>query len=451
MTANLASDTNTNRPVWPAEKPLVVKFVRWRLSNLRSEEGLKPSLVETLVHDGKLWGLIEYERPNSSFVDPRRRTFVTVDLLTGNCEEVPFPNEVGWADTRFAVCAGSLFAVVGEQLHRYRFGSRTWEQIPAPITARVRLLALNDRLYVAMPDSLLEVSPDSGQVQILASSRRRPAVHKMDSLWRPDAFLCPAPDHQLGVYLDKELYTLSPSSVSWERIASLRTVRGKPLVSWGWARPFVSEAGFLLLGAADRDRLFALWNGEKELEPLLEAAPDVRGLSGSPMPTRWDWPRGLSLMDSCSLALGRSLWILCPRKVGFGRSEERVQFNDGRGATLLDFQPEFRQALCVPIQFEQDGKATDPLAGFHRGLLVPGEKGSFWIATAGGFVFTVPPLPGHWFISNESLEPRLQALRKKLQEGAPPNTPPTSAAGNPRAGRATLGRSAKPAEEALKP
>jgi hypothetical protein len=450
-TTQLADTPNTNRPMWPAEKPLLVKFIPWKVDHSGPLEELKPVLVDALVREGKLWGSIHHGPADAWITTPRSLSFVAVDQTTGNGEAVSFPNKVGGGDSRFAVSGDSLFAIVGDQLYRYPFRKRTWEQIPVPIPGGGRLLVVNDRLYIATSDSLLEFSPDTGKMQILVSARRSPPATPLDSRWKPDAFVYPMPDRRLGVYLGEEMYAFTPSSRVWDPAASLQFRNGKTGYKGGWIREFVSDDGLFLFRAIGRYELFALWKGEIELDLLLATDAGRAGRPRTSLPAEWNWPTGLSLLDSCGLAEGRALWYLCPRKTGAMHNEELVGFADERQATLLHFEPGLGAALCVPIQFEQDGKLIDPFAGFHRGLFSPREKAPFWLATPGGLVLTVPATPGHWFLSKAALEPRLQALRNKLREAGAPDFKPTVTAGNQSDGNSRPEGTAKPVREGARP
>ena len=450
-TAQIADNTNTNRPVWPAEKPLLVQFIPWKADHSGASEDLKPVLVDALVREGKLWGSIHYEPADAWIMTPRSLLFLAVEQTTGKGEAVSFPKKVGGADGRFAVSADSLFAIVGDELHRYPFRKQTWEQIPVPIPEGGSLFVVNDRLYIATSDSLLEFSPDTTQVQILVSARRSPPATPLDLRWKPEASVYPMPDGRLGVYLGGELFTFTPSSRVWDEGASLQFRNGKTGYKGGWIREFVSNDGIFLCRAIGRFELFALWKGEKELDLLLATDAGTAGRPRTSLPAEWNWPTGLSLLDSCGLAEGRSLWYLCPRKTGVTHNEELVRFADERQATLLHFEPGLRAPLCIPIQFEQAGKLIDPFAGFHRGLFAPGETAPFWLDTPDGLVFTVPASPGHWLLSKAALEPRLQALRNKPREAGEPHFTPPVTTGNQKEGNSRPGGTAKPGREVAKP
>ena len=428
--ATTISQTNVAPPALPAEKPMLVRFIRWNLKNPDPDSSRRPRLQTIILRGNKLWAQVRYVKHSEPFPSdyPTSYSYVAVDPETGACEEIPFPGKLGNPDTSFEVTEDSLFVSVQDHLLRYRFSEKTWEQIPVPMEGGAQILGLSRRLYLATANSLLEVIPDSQITRILVSSRRNPPANEMDLFW-DRARLYLRSDGKLGVICANRCFVYTPDTRVWEQ-------RPLPTNNLGYlAVPFFSTGGvqLLLTGAAVRRHLVGLWNDSPAFDSMLEHRWPGSGerldsnLEKALADPRWEWPQPFDLEASSILAEGKTLWILNPRKVWmapipFG-VQEPVMFADDRQATLFHFEPEFRRPISVPLRFEDNDQKVEPFdanRGGFPGLVDRLQRGitevPFWLDTPQGLVFSAPALNGHWLISKVALKVRLQEQHESLQK-----------------------------------
>jgi len=264
------------------------------------------------------------------------------------------------------------------------------------------IIALGNSLYLATSDALFEVKPDSGETQILASSRRQPAVHEVDTWWGPEAWVYGRPDGKLGILGTNALFTFTTATGKWDHKWALPETRfyRRALTSSGMG------AELLLMGMS-RDYLMGLWGDA--MESLLEhfSGKQFRGKvswSGAGAP-KWEWPQQFPLEDSCILAEEDALWVFAPRRLyQLGeRSEEPVSFEDDRQGTLFYFITGSREPAILPLSLQRDGQPVDPFE--RRWLRVPPGVIGFWsakpswLSTPQGLTLICQRLPGHWLIS----------------------------------------------------
>ena len=376
---------------------------------------MKCRLQEVIVRDGKLWSRVHYYwKP--PYWREAGRAFVQTDPLTGASVRIPFPPQLETSEPAFEVIADSLFACSTERLLRCRLREKRWEEIPIPMEGRARITALNGRLYLATGAGLLELEPESGAVQVLASSRRRPAVNELDSLWDSEARVFSRADDRLGVQAADRLFSFDPDGRAWSSV-----------VAFGGDRPFEryvfcgSEgAEWLLCGFSSRRYLVAFWNDRAGPELLLEQHnPREPKDGGAVIPAlknpRWDWPEPFRLDFPFYILDGQSLWMLHPRILPWGAGgnpdSEPVSFQDKRQATLLNFSTGRRESQGLGLVFRKDGRPIDLFDQRHMrwmgGFAVQEPK---CLPTDQGLVIASSEFAGHWLITKATLQSRLAPL-----------------------------------------
>jgi hypothetical protein len=374
-----------------------------------------------MVRNHRLWMQIAYMRPDEMPPYHTPVSYEAVDPASGVGEEIPLPKDLGNPEDGFEVTSDSLFVSMPDHLLRYRFDRKTWETIPVPMFFGAQIVEFAGKLYLAAHDSLLELSPDTGAVRILASARREPALNEMDSLLKIGNSQWFRANGRLGLNINNDFYYFAPTNQMWQSLPGLVVQPRLP------ARKFFSQEGVLmLLGAFSyRQNLVGDWFDAPVAELLLEghlpADPSSLGPKEYPGVPKWEWPEAYDLQFPCVAAEGRSLWLLAARKIHynyfFGESEPIV-FKDDRQATLLHFEPGIMQALSVPLRFEMAGRPVDP---FDPKLLIRSLKEGplpLWVTTPEGLVLVCPELSGHWLISWSALADRLAALREAAKRAA---------------------------------
>jgi hypothetical protein len=432
------------RPVASAEEPFEAGFIGWNLRAMGLGDGWRPRLQDGIFHQDRLLFKIDYIPPpiilsQISAEANWRTSFVSVDPKTGASKEIAFPEYAYSAyDRTFDFSADSLYVGGRDKIYRYRFGPATWEAIPVPIERAVQLVVLSGRVYISTAVNLLELDPDSRNVRIIASSRRRPTENQLDSHW----------DQRLGVYAraDGKLGAVigglasadfDPVSSAWENFTDIPAYRSEPSQ---WLTLLFSPGGALelLSGSPSKPhRLLAFWNNYSTPATLLAdtkwemQCPDTNLTAMAP---RWEWPKEFDLDTCFLLGDGKSLWALAPRKLhlGLGQELEKVQFSDNRQATLLHFLPDFRAPFSTPMRFQNSNPAVDPLdyeqsglqPHFSRGFGTPLNRNMVMLDTPENVVLGVPNVMGLWRFPKSGLEARFSAQSESLRIKARAATSP---------------------------
>ena len=286
---------------------------------------------QVLYADGALW--VSGDEVLSNVF---QTTFTRVELpdFTTRVFKAPFSipqpdgNAMNGFNHAFVVAGGSLFWAHDSRLVRCRLATGQWDQAEVP-TARFPLLKfLGDSLYYAFPSQphqwayqptvsgVLRIDPGSLKVDILASSRRKPAQSCLDDV--PAYFvydLFSGPGNSLYASLFSggairplgELYRYSEKERQWSLV--------HPEVAYNFVRyravPFNGGNVVQPVGCA-LERSFILYqNGTLE---FLFPDPYQRR---QPLPTRWPtqsplwqhapWNPVVATSD------GNELWVLGPR------------------------------------------------------------------------------------------------------------------------------------------
>ncbi len=409
----------------PAAQPEIIQFIPWILRSNPIWAGLHPQMQKLLLRNGKLWALVCYVETASRTPFNSPTSFVTVDPETGNCEELAFPEELGFPGRAFDVTSDSLFVGLQNQLARYRFNKSAWESMPLPTESSGSITALNGRVYLANAESLLEVDPETHAIQMLASSRRRPPANEVDSMWGPQAGVFAAWSNKLGVLTTNDLYLFDPAGRVWEKVA---VPEHPPRSRSSWFAPGqvwqLCSWGFQSPGA--RRHLVEFSANHTRPELLLEQVagknpPDSAAEGLSQDQPRWSWPEPFRLDFPSFVPEKECLWSLQPRKFRWSFAyppEEPVRFADDRNATLFRFEPDIRQAFSMPLRFERNGKVIDPF-DLRVGGPPPNPAGPTipqWLVTDKGVMVGCSDQAGHWLISKSVLDRRWEALRKSARE-----------------------------------
>jgi hypothetical protein len=433
--ANGSGQPERNRALsQPAAQPEIIPFHAWNPELNRGGQRLSPRIQRLIYREGKLWGMVCYIREGMGHPFNSPTSFVSVEQETGRCEEIAFPEALGYPDPGFDVSADSVFVSLHNKLARYRMAIKTWETVALPTESGGSILAWNDRVYFANGDNLLEIAPETHTIQVLASSRRLPQENELDSTWGPESSVFDGWGNKLGVLTTNWLFLCDLEKRAWDKIALPEN-----LAVLNTAH-FFSKGGLQLMLWRDQGpnyhrRLLGYSVGHAGPELLLEqnagTNPTSAAAEVSPGEPRWRWPEPFPLNMPSFVLEGNSLWSLQPRKYNwFGRLQEPVQFNDDRNATLLRFGTGLRQALSVPLQFEPAGRTIDPFdQGRPPRLPLPGQSifaaivPPWFVTDKGVVVCNLDKELGHWLVSISLLNQRWETHRKSAQAEARPPTP----------------------------
>jgi hypothetical protein len=403
------------KPIMPAEKPFVARFVSWNGSAFDATPFSKPQVQNMIVREGRLWVEIQPVQQQQIMPSSSGTFYAAIDPTTGSCETIPLPEDLAPYPV-FDVTADSIYVPVQDHIERYRRREKRWQAVPCTFGGSAQITEFHGRLYVSTPDSLLEVEPDSGAVQILASARRKPAANEMDSLMVDGSHEFFRAGERLFLEIGKRIFSYMPTNKTWQPLPELPSPMPKIV-----RKRYNSSAGAMLFTGFPvmPDRLMGLWVDSPSPQLLLEKHVEFEKtnsaldrLLGQPC---WDWPRPFKLDFSCVIADGKSFWMLHPRTVfSYGHPpEEPVAFQDDRHATLLHFEPGNRQATTVAIRFEKDGQPQD---AFDRRYVMYWPQpfampAPIWTMYPEGFVVCSQNLMGHWLIPRNEIKSHLSVLK----------------------------------------
>jgi hypothetical protein len=431
-----ASDT---KPALPAEETLAAGFIGLNLSGYRSEEGWKSKLRDGIWHERSLMFKIDRETSSVLVTAPearRRTSFVSLDLKTSASREIAFPDlptEIPFtgSDRPFDFSADSLYVGDKDKIYRYRFARAEWEAIPVPIQRAGQVVVVSGHVFISTAENLLELDPETRNISLIASSRRRPPENQMDTNWDPRVGVYARADGKLGALFGTTLHSIDfdPANRAWENLTDTHIPR--PDRTHGqWLALFYSPVGALaLLSGAPNvpHRLLEFRYNEAAPATLLADTNwerQVRDTNLTALTPRWVWPKEFPMDTSFFAGDGTSLWILTPRKFWYGPSNgiEQVEFTDSRQATLFHFIPEIRAPMSVPIRFENSSPACDPLDSPQSGLAYQSMRvltqrpnlNLLFLDTPESLILAVPNIMGHWRIPKSSLQARFDAQKKSL-------------------------------------
>ena len=165
-------------------------------------------------------------------------------------------------NNRIILFHGQLYSSVDGPIKKFDFPSQDWQTLDIPVQDGSDLFSVGDHLYAANDTSFLDIT-DPGNVRILASTRRRPAVTALDSLdtfavrsdfSRPQLF--DGPEGSLCASVGSKIYRWDGKD--WQEILNMNISRP----------PEVFDGGVILrdvarYGSDDRSSLW-LWDKSQD-------------------------------------------------------------------------------------------------------------------------------------------------------------------------------------------
>lgn len=319
-------------------------------------------------------------------------------------------SRVQWTEThpfRFEVFDGQVYALHGRDMirrHDLRAGQHRDYKVDLPLTNNVTFAVAGRRLLLVSPEFLAELMPVDCSVKLLASTRRRPATTKLDSVdWPHPPQVSIHPDGSLLALFAPpgqfQMWKLRPGATDWESLPAGNGFTGTldRLNQWplSFAGSFLgchaqtyTPGGQVVTLLSDNRAQLARW-----AMPL--NYPLTPGMSGG------------SLMQQAFD--GTNLWMLLPAleyentAAGFRQAKPLSD----RNFTLLRFDPRWEIPATIPLKIEADAPAG------MRPLNVPGgnivttrlrftSQGLLLLA----FQTLMPgdSMPGFWFLPYADIE-----------------------------------------------
>ena len=418
-----------------------------------STMGFAPRISNVAYREGKIWLWVCYTGQAS---DRLPQVFFEVDprtLRSANREARFEPQERGQylspppPDREFDIRDGVLYARIFNRLRTYTFADHEWKPAEAVLGDMARPTRLGNQLFFTTRESILQVDP-AGSIRVLASTRRRPAVSKLDGMTdygSPPPFLF---ETQNGVHvcIRGEIYAWSAKAGDWHLVSRL------PGTGSGRVRVF--DQGVLCLsvpparpgggqstptsrpqptGAAvglppmsgTPGELWGMFGSRPDLQLLMrESSPAAADRSTGTNKPCWTLPKEISLTDHQPGIDGDGLWLfLRPVEATAAPSgQPRLRETDGRHAVLLRFEPGITAPIAIPLRFAADSeaqavRALKPVPRFTQSWTTEWNIG----LTADGLTLTkssdtAPSVQGFWFIPRADLQPYLDSARAQPPE-----------------------------------
>ena len=179
------------------------------------------ALKSIFWQEGRLW-IEALTSGDSNFAKQNRIALLSFDLptLTAQVIESPFESAmpVFGGETirdsfRASVIVGSdIFMSAPDAIWR-RNSSGAWKQFPVPISGIP--IAWEKSIVLGGPESIIQLLPETGEVRILASTRRNPPVTALDKHNLNDVILAVWPGNILCAAVEGQIWKFDPARKDW--------------------------------------------------------------------------------------------------------------------------------------------------------------------------------------------------------------------------------------------
>lgn len=442
------SDVMTN--IIPIQKFLEIPLAGLDQDSLTSVQITAHHMVaDKLLLDLKLEQVIYYGDAHGKRTGMRYATIPAIALLDTKtegwqvieCEETDtlqqnlfYHHTTLWRDRVFTSQAGKV--------QKYNSTKKVWVELELPDVGNCALFVINDRLYGATHNLIVEILEGGDSMRILASNRRQPPASVLDrETLGANGFVRGTPalfgdsSGNLGVITAKKVFSWDGND--WSEICTLPQTPGIPRIS---------TEGFLLIG--DGWNMGAgIWRyavgGNKVdywLGPEQDANRQTVNLESLPRSKAlWKLPQEL-MASSLAAATSRGDDLLVLRD--HARAENivnekehvivgtKIHPQDGYHASLVYFSSNYALPQKLYLRFDDVG-AVLPVSGQEtRGPMPTGSSGAwlsvgngrlyfgregFAVSSAGGRMGDLPRT-GVWVVSLEQLDQEIE--RQKTGQDA---------------------------------
>ncbi|MBC8003392.1 MAG: hypothetical protein H7X97_12465 [Opitutaceae bacterium] len=391
-------------------------------------------VVEEHMWDRVLWLKIVQNGEMENGRMSQREMLAEVDLQSGHEKFVnlpPWPEDgpraiTGPTASTFVVSPEFVFWAGSDDIHRYSRSEHTWTKLGAAARNYRSIYRVNGHLYLSNDESILEVSEDGRTTRILASTRRRPAVTALDeiaTLGGPALFA--GPGHTLRVFLDNRVFAWNGNI--WNEVAQFRHAYQPLLFSDGaiFCHPYIRNGGesiwMLGLNSIAPEWCFgSTTSSRRGFQPAAIRDQANQGSitrsgmvqSGDANPI-WTIPSSLAMNGNAVVLHGRNLLFFVDRSIRSGVSQagDPRLVDDGRDATVLYFDREFRPPFEIPVKF--DGmRGPKPTNDDPMHAMVKGEWAWLQISS-GNLLLGHARAAGYWTIPLSDLDKNMDAQRRE--------------------------------------
>ena len=378
-------------------------------------------------HD-RVWFFVNYPNPNREY----NAVLLTWLEISGEWEAIQDPIKVDSEEiasngthslhpnVTLAKLNDDLFIGQWRSIKRFDIKSRRWEKLQIPAPGEIRVFACNGRLYGASEESIFEIMEHGQKTQILASSRRRPAVSVLDSL---EAFYQPAvfagPGGRIRASVGNRIYEWGGQD--WSSI-----------VTPAYHQLEIFEQGVLLrANSQSRGSAMAIWRlaeTEAKTEQVWYESPrdNMPGAPGRRVPaattrpdspkSKWDALPELSLVGA-AMTLDKSNALFLAAHFGMkpapGGDFTPLE-KDGRHADLVTFDKELNAPLAVPIKFDLE-RGQFPFDTSGHGVFKPDDVRPWFGSLSNHLIIGQGTMMGFWLISKAEAGAAID--RERLKRG----------------------------------
>jgi len=368
-------------------------------------------LADKLVLD------FEYNTPSNTF-DARGNwqqtristlpAIAVLDPATEHWEVVGCPPGDASARNNFydrtVLLHGDIFNCEGGQLQKYNFQKQKWQTLAVSSGENYELFAVDDRLYAANRNQIMEITDGGSNTRLLASNRRQPPVSMLDTVDLGNPVLLAGPNHSLRVMTSDNLFTWAGND--WQVDGTVQPAQFAPGFSPD-GMLFRHSAGMF----GTQQSMYRLLTGTAlpELCFGMKSRPGGPGLPGfsppgdAPTDTAkplWRLPSGY-MPGNLAAALDQSNVCLLAGHSEMEKTtnaddvihEGRVLDRDGYNAMLMCFVPGLPKPQIVSLKFDAP-EGRPPLGGVtpedRRGI---SGLPAAWLLFAGQHMLVASELP----------------------------------------------------------
>jgi hypothetical protein len=378
---------------------------------------------------------------NPSLLSGLHKAFIYgVDLNTFQTEtiDLPFDKSVQEINgvSRDHFSTGNSFEVLGDFVYfnrgagiqRYSLRTKTWEDLDVPVSGS--LVLVGNRLFVVSHDIILEINKEGNGAAILASTRRRPAVTKLDLIGNFDGIFA-GPNGAVRTIIGGKVYARDQAGDDWSVTADIPD-RGTPI-----SRDYLDGGALVKFSTpvpnspAQDTHWWWLPDGRPSYEPLLMEPYTFHNLPNYPSAnigeaprraagpvTTWKHPPELPLMAASAVMDHGNMFMFAGGLVmaETNAREPRLIEMNGHHALLVEFKRGTPEAVMVPLWFNlPDGVIPEDQMGKLLGVRSPAVAThplgkTILHSTPQGLMITADHVPGFWLVPWADIDARANAI-----------------------------------------
>lgn len=312
---------------------------------------------------------------------------------------------------RTTLWRGVVFTSEGGRIQKYDPAKKSWQTLEIPGAGNCELFTVNDHLYAATLNLIVEITDGGTGSHILASNRRQPPVSALDSENLGTPALFAGPGHSLRAAVGNKIAEWNGSD--WRTVCPapkaplppVITDEGILFLADGWN----SSAGVWRLNTGSDTVEFCL--GQEQQTGFVTPQP---GAEKKPKPI-WNLPAKFSLSRLPTAGRGTDVFLMTDHariqdivdEQHHEVTAKKILPQDGYHAELFCFVSNLPAPLKVLLKFADHEGAAPPVTGQKStgGFTPPGTPVG-WMGFIGGQLILGRELPDHFGGSDSSYFPK---------------------------------------------